>query len=166
MLKKLLSNNTIYVFLAAIPIAMLMTPALEIPKSGVDDKVKPYVQRFDEWGKRLKGPQYEVPEMNISVGPINDFNIGLITPTAIGICLFFTKPRTIIISEDFWETASDVEKEMVVFHELGHCALSRMHKHAKGPWGHPMSLMYPSIFSSYTYRSSRGYYIDELFNPY
>lgn len=36
-------------------------------------------------------------------------------------------PDRVFINLDFWRAASDLEKEFVVFHELGHCFLDRGH---------------------------------------
>jgi len=71
---------------------------------------------------------------------------------------------------------NDLQLEALIFHELGHCILGRVHDQNLMPKGDPKTLMYPDNISLYspcfyslgnpcdlTYR--RPYYIDELFNP-
>jgi hypothetical protein len=144
-----------------------MTPVPKPPEKGIDDRIKPYVETFEEWGRYVKrDTSYKIPEINIGIGPFNDFNIGLMSPNAIGICFYLMKPRLILISQDFWDRATPIQREMVIYHELGHCALDRPHTEATSPWGNQISLMYPSIFNERMYDQDREYYIDELFNPW
>src|SRR5919199_1537692 len=90
-----------------------------------------------------------------------------------------SKPPTITLSTESycWQSASASERECLVFHELGHCLLSRIHKTDRFPNGAFVSLMNPddiSIYATCRYpignddcdkRPRRAYYIDELFNP-
>lgn len=135
--------------------------------TGVDPEVVPYVQNFEKWGQYMKkDPEYKVPKIHIGIGEFKDFNFRIVSPNAIGVCYYLKRPRVIVVDKRFWDQASPMEREMVVFHELGHCALNRPHKTALDPWGRQISLMYPSIFNPMMYRSNREYYINELFNPY
>ncbi len=163
-MKEKLSNNTFYFWLVAVPFMMWFTPSPE-PVVGMDDRVKPYVERFEDYGKYTYADgSYKIPEMKIAVRPLDNFNILLIGSGALGYCSWLSK--TIVIKEKFWKNASDVEKEMVVFHELGHCALDRLHKSVTDPWGDQISVMFPRIFNPTLYKDNREYYVDELFNPY
>jgi hypothetical protein len=65
----------------------------------------------------------------------------------------------------FWEEASQTEKEVLVFHELGHCVLNREHNESLiSEQNIPKSIMYPYIFET-EYEMYRNYYINELKNP-
>ena len=45
-----------------------------------------------------------------------------------GTCTYGSHlPGHVVIDEQFWSRASDLLKEMIVFHELGHCVLMRDH---------------------------------------
>lgn len=68
----------------------------------------------------------------------------------------FTKTRTryIWIHPDTWAYMTEEEKEMMLFHEQGHCYLRRGHTNAR-------SLMQPYPISDYY--SDREYYVEELF---
>jgi hypothetical protein len=82
----------------------------------------------------------------------------------IGECRMYPMvPRQIVINETTWPHMTDMEKEMLVFHELGHCYLGREHtEELKDDSFLPKSIMYPSVFSYPHYL--KQYYINELFN--
>lgn len=56
-----------------------------------------------------------------------------------GVCL---KNGDVRVSASFWAIASDAEKEMLIFHELGHCVLNREHDTSLNSEGYPKSYMY------------------------
>ncbi|MEQ8808406.1 MAG: hypothetical protein RIE59_05005 [Imperialibacter sp.] len=68
-----------------------------------------------------------------------------------------------------WKQMNDRQREMLVFHELGHCVLGRKHKNETLLLGECASIMkeggentcVADIYSE----SWRSYYIDELFDP-
>jgi len=58
-------------------------------------------------------------------------------------------------------------KELIVFHELGHCFLQRGHREDALPNGACVSIMRSGIedcLDNYT-SETRSFYIDELFDP-
>ncbi len=86
---------------------------------------------------------------------INDYTIG--------VCLRKAEKHVILIKEEYWDRADSVSREMLMFHELGHCILDLPHNLATRPNGDPVSLMYPTIFESSTYYDNHEPYLDELF---
>jgi hypothetical protein len=68
------------------------------------------------------------------------------------------------------------QKEVLLFHELGHCVLGRLHESSRLPNGDFKSLMNENDLSVYTscvypvdngpcdFRFKRSYYLDELFD--
>ena len=102
-----------------------------------------------------------------------------------GECLLtpgdLTKQRKITINtgDDFcWKNESDASREALLFHELGHCLLSRIaHKDNLLPNGSPASIMNTLNDGPYSVclyqigtdacdkRARRAYYLDELFEP-
>jgi len=74
----------------------------------------------------------------------------------------------IVIDESFINSnASDLLKELVVFHELGHCFLQRPHREDTYPTGACISIMRSGTGDcrdNYT-NAFRDVYIDELFDP-
>ncbi len=86
--------------------------------------------------------------------------------------------RTIKIKKDFlcWKGVPNQNKEALVFHELGHCLLGRVHRDDLLPNGADASLMNSNSFGPYqpciyaidgkdcNRTTRRSYYVDELFN--
>lgn len=77
-----------------------------------------------------------------------------------------SKPNTVIIDKLYWNTATDLEKEFVVFHELGHCVLNREHLDEADNQGNCVSIMTSGVGGchiNYTV-ATRTTLLDELFN--
>jgi hypothetical protein len=70
---------------------------------------------------------------------------------------------TVVINEDVWNDLDAVEKEALIFHELGHCVLFRRHNSEKTGTGEPVTIMNPYAIDSYLYRAKLSYYYRELF---
>lgn len=73
--------------------------------------------------------------------------------------------RHIVIYQSFWDRATYLVREMIVFHELGHCILGRGHKEAAFENGICQSIMRSgtqSCIDAYT-ANNRDYFLDELF---
>ena len=70
-----------------------------------------------------------------------------------------------MIDIDFWNSASESAREMIVFHELGHCFLQRGHNDNKQDDGTCVSIMRSGkggCIDFYT-SSNRGSLLDELY---
>lgn len=73
--------------------------------------------------------------------------------------------RHITIDQAFWNRASHLLREMVVFHELGHCVLGRGHEENSFDNGICRSIMRSGLGTcrdAYT-PNNREYFIEELF---
>jgi hypothetical protein len=70
----------------------------------------------------------------------------------------------ITIDKDLWNSISELSRERLIFHELGHCVLNRVHSNITED-GRPISLMYPYLMSisDREYRTNWIQYTDELF---
>ncbi len=83
-----------------------------------------------------------------------------------GVCNYNSRnPNHIGIDESFWNSASSRWREMVVFHELGHCVLGRGHRGDSFDNGVCVSIMRSGTGTcrdAYQ-NSTRDYYLDELF---
>jgi len=82
----------------------------------------------------------------------------------VGRCSYFnvygkTARLTITIDRKFWERADKTYKEIVMFHELGHCALGRKHNDETTPIG-PFIDIGNSIMNSYVDMVPGGFYLD------
>jgi hypothetical protein len=73
--------------------------------------------------------------------------------------------KNVLVDEKFWKTADAMTREMVVFHELGHCALSRPHTDATKANGTCESMMQSGAgLCKMVYNvQTRSAYLDELF---
>ncbi|NND34243.1 MAG: hypothetical protein HKN76_16775 [Saprospiraceae bacterium] len=83
-----------------------------------------------------------------------------------GQCSYsYARPRTITIDSPFWNRSTYLGREMIVFHELGHCVLNRDHDEGTFPSGLCRSIMRSGTCccrDAYT-SQNRAYYLDELF---
>lgn len=83
-------------------------------------------------------------------------------------CGFAISATNIIISTRprCWETKSDIDREILIFHELGHSILGRPHINTKLPNNDWKSMMFDgNQFGLYQQGSKeRNYYLDELFD--
>ena len=74
--------------------------------------------------------------------------------------------RHITIDQSFWNRASPLLREMVIFHELGHCILGRGHSEDQFDNGICRSIMRSGLgdcIDAYS-ATNRTYYIEELFD--
>ena len=77
--------------------------------------------------------------------------------------------RAIVVHFDEykWSHLTDIGKEQVVMHELGHSILKRIHNDKLSPLGNvqiPVSIMYFRHIDDLTYYRNRNYYLTELFS--
>ena len=75
--------------------------------------------------------------------------------------------RNIVIDRAFWAKAVDLDREQLMFHELGHCLLGRKHRvDLKRVNQKPVSIMYPTFLGWEIYHENAsvyGDYLKELF---
>lgn len=75
-------------------------------------------------------------------------------------------PGRIVVDNQFWNRASFLNREMIVFHELGHCFLHRDHLEGRFNNGACISIMRSGserCIDNYT-SGTRADYLDELFS--
>jgi hypothetical protein len=107
----------------------------------IDPEFIPYLERFMK----------EAGARGIQINPIRaralsiEFGFNLVADNTLGQCDVTTKQMK--VSESYWATAGDMEKEVLIFHELGHCLLGREHEDntmpISGGW------TYKSVMNSY-----------------
>lgn len=119
-----------------------------------------YFHRFEKEG-RIRGQDIDLynTEIVATIDAINSRGV-------VGICNHNSNaPNKIVIDKIFWQRASLAKREMIVFHELGHCYLKLNHIDDVQAGGQCASIMrstqVPCIdnYSSET----RDFYLDELF---
>lgn len=78
----------------------------------------------------------------------------------IGLC--YPDDKTIHIKRSFWTGASAISKTNLIFHELGHCDLNRLHDDNEYPDGCPLSLMNTLLIHDNCYLTHKYELIQEL----
>ena len=148
---------TIYVFLFAF-LSLAMggkRPDIPEPGTGGAPSPLPYHDRF-----RQLANAYGV----ILVGKTVVFSFTSFFGSTIGMCRMTSSGNNSVqFSASAWNKGSEIFKEMLVFHELGHCLLGRGHKNSRHSDGRPESLMNSYIFNERLYLPSRDQYLKELY---
>lgn len=76
--------------------------------------------------------------------------------------------RHILLDIEYWNESDDLDRESLIYHELGHCILNREHNDFVIVYTDgrviKKSIMNAYLFSEY--RKYRSYYIYELFHPH
>jgi hypothetical protein len=132
----------------------------EEPQFLIDEPLQEYFDRFAvEAGLRNVVIDYE--EMMIS----GDIRV-ITSPNVIGQCGHTEEePNIVIVDKFYWDDADELEREFLVFHELGHCALKRGHIDDSDLQGNCVSMMTSGTGQcniNYT-AATREALLDELF---
>lgn len=89
--------------------------------------------------------------------------------STVGLCAHdSTNPNQIIIDANYWKRASKMRRELIVFHELGHCLLGLDHDNSHDDTGACMSIMRSgegTCLDVYN-AQNRVDFLDELFEQY
>jgi hypothetical protein len=116
----------------------------------------PYVQKFETVASQ-QGKTLKVDDLIMHFGQTD-------SAQEQAFCVLSSDASpTVVINEDVWNDLDDVEKEALIFHELGHCVLFRRHNSEKTGAGEPVTIMNPYAIDSYLYRAKLSYYYRELF---
>ena len=135
---------------------------LTVQELNVDGQLLPYFERFvEEATARGVVVDFEQTPVEGSIAAISEDRVAgqCQTNEAQGI-------RRLIIDRQYWINLSELEKEFLIFHELGHCYLERGHLDTRNSNGSCVSMMQSGLGNcrmNYT-QSNRDAYIDELFS--
>lgn len=115
---------------------------------------KAYVESFEtvalEKGRDLRGISYTVA---IHFGETKENEFAVCHISEMG-------EKEIVVNEEKWGIIEETKKEMVVYHELGHCILKRAHREDV------KSLMNPYLVGQKDFEKNQDEYLTELFsNP-
>ncbi|MCB0632332.1 MAG: hypothetical protein R2824_19250 [Saprospiraceae bacterium] len=126
----------------------------------IQEELVPYFDRFQEEGA-ARGVTVDFVAAQLSA-VLDD----IAEPNVSGQCYYNGgDPNRLVIDRAFWSQASDIKREFVIFHELGHCYLGRSHLDTANPDGTCVSMMHSGLsgcrnaYNSWT----RSAYLDELF---
>ncbi len=109
----------------------------------------------------------KIRNFDLTASNINFYLADIENEDVGGICR--QRREEIIIDRENWEIADEASKERLVFHELGHCILGRLHRNESTKNGDCISFMNGNengFSCSKNLESTlwRTYYLDELFN--
>ncbi|MEM9986068.1 MAG: putative metallopeptidase, partial [Bacteroidota bacterium] len=132
------------------------------PAVSIDAELAPYVEAFLAEG-RVRGRELDPLETGLTVAFSNQLD-----PGVAGICYF--GDYLVQIDQLYWNTLNEDQKEFLMYHELGHCLLRRVHLDLFFDDGVPRSIM-KSGTSATTISTNpvpffgfrKAYYLDELF---
>lgn len=181
-MRKFILNPILFLVRTAITYLLVMTiltPLLLVThyglifqsKKNIDPVFLPFYHSFLE---EAKSRGFSLSHLNISI----NFNptlenkkqsLAIKNQKELGYCeLHFTKDPVINIDPVAWSQMTTTQREMTVYHELGHCLLLKGHTSTKTHDHRHLSLMNPLSFPDQEYLSNKDHYLDELFKyrPY
>jgi len=141
----------------------------EDPEPAIDEDLLIYIESFIfEANERdyvnIHGNPLSIDSLGIEVrftNISNDAVIGRCNRDENGVS------QSISIDPLYWKTSSELVREYIMFHELGHCVLSRNHTTIADNTNTCLSIMEPGTgevcMSNYT-TSTRSALLDELFS--
>lgn len=118
----------------------------------IEEETRPYLDVFKGLAA-ARGLDLDYDELSISFADLKD-NIA-------GTCY---SNGHIDIDPEIWKRYGDDEREVLIFHELGHCLLNRGHTSGNFSDNAPVSIMNPTIMYPVFYRRRKDYYRSELFD--
>lgn len=130
------------------------------PYFNVEKDLWQYYEEFEKLAAE-RGLSIDLNELQVSAEISNIHN-----PGVAGSCQFGSAINNhITIDQKFWTRSNNLDREFVVFHELGHCVLLREHDEAANINGICLSIMRSGTGNCRdAYNSqNKSYYIDELF---
>jgi hypothetical protein len=156
-----MTNRILTALLLAVSMLIMGSCAKDDPPEFlVDEPLQQYFDRFAaEAALRNVIIDYEALKISGDIRVITTQNV-------IGQCVHTDKePNTVIVDKFYWESADDLEREFLVFHELGHCAINRPHLDDSDAHGDCVSIMTSGTglcHINYT-AATREALLDELF---
>ena len=125
----------------------------------VDEALWIYFERFEDEAAS-RGINIDLNEMGITgvIENIQETNVA-------GTCQYGQHIAHVTVDLNYWQSSSSFTRELIVFHELGHCALSLGHNDNAFSNGICESIMHSGLTNCRTAYNTqnRNYYLDELF---
>lgn len=151
---------------------LILAGCMPQPRStdnSVDPALQTYLNRFEIASQKVRGFPIRVTGLTLRFA-----KPGELSGTQDGLC--YTGSSTVIVDPTWWANQQDdLLKQSLIFHELGHCVLGRVHTSATvaapGSWTPTAGTdtAYVSIMNPYSYVNDLYYdqnetaYLKELF---
>lgn len=118
-----------------------------------------YKENFEDNYYIQTGETISTSEININLSEQIEDN-----KSFIAVCIIWGGKKEIIIKDSFWNLVGEETRKSIIHHELGHCALGRVHNNdLDETTGRPLSLMHSNIVGGQLYESYFSEYMEELF---
>lgn len=129
--------------------------------STTDGVFQPFKLQFDAAARKTHpGSTFTLSNIPINFGNTENKEFD-------GVCHKYSNgTKEIIIRKAWWISTTEDFKRLMIFHELGHCALERSHKNEKIPFRtiqYNESIMSAVLMNPFYYKSFRDSYDHELF---
>lgn len=126
-----------------------------------DSTFKPFVDSFTVNARTYQSnSSFVVGDIPINFGDTGNEKFD-------GVCNSYSDgTKEVIIKKNWWQSASTYQKEVMIYHELGHCSLNRDHDSeifTKDAYVVKASIMNPVIPGSGHYVNYKTAYLTELF---
>lgn len=121
----------------------------------VDPQIQPYIDRFVKTSNEVGAPVV-VDNLVASIGTTAKTDYA-------GQCVIGNGTPTMTLNSIYWPTFDDALREELVFHELGHCVLNRLHNNDVDARGIPVSIMYGQMQVEGIYSDHRADWFVEMF---
>ncbi|NND08614.1 MAG: hypothetical protein HKN87_19745 [Saprospiraceae bacterium] len=126
----------------------------------IDDDLRSYFDSFAAEGA-ARGIQVDYQSAQVE-GVIQDIDENI-----SGQCQHNADgPDRVVVDRDYWDQIAHMQREFIIFHELGHCFLDRSHLDDRDGNGICVSIMHSSSSTCRNMYNSttRSGYLDELFS--
>jgi len=127
----------------------------------VTPELRPFYVAFEEEAAE-RGFEINLTQEEVTGNIVQLGNMGV-----LGVCVRSDEePNRVAVDQEAWAVASDEFKELIVFHELGHCVLNREHLDDEDANGICVSIMNSGLSGcelSLEDENLREEYLDELF---
>lgn len=124
----------------------------------VPAEVQPYVNSFmDEYEARGGDAMHLTPNLIVR------WSDTMPDTGVIGYCQLSKVDMylpEVVLLRSYWLTSSEVTREILIYHELGHCLLNYDHIETD-----IYDVMFPSIINQYYYIENRHAILDKFFDP-
>ncbi len=120
---------------------------------------EPYVMSF-KYEAHKHGRPYHIKYLDVRFGATDEIR------DVVGTCTIGGSTPQIVINEEYWMSATNATREILMYHELGHCVLYRQHSNATSVVNGeiiPASVMNDFVIDDWYYDRYREYYMGELF---
>lgn len=148
----------LHFFLLSFVIIVFLSTCVRDDPNYIDPEFDTYVDMFFE----------EAQKRDLNISP-DDFSFSVVfgDDFRTGVC--YMRQNRIEINEANWGNLTELTRQYLIFHEMGHCILDRLHDNEVLPNGECKSLMKGDEenecrFNIDNFNIWRTYYLDELFN--